>query len=415
VLQVPWSLTKRSLLHWFAVAVVFAVLAAVLGAPAAAVMRIAIAIVSGGLITSALGFLLFERAFRPLIARALADAPLSGDRAGRGLSVSLRLLIAWVLGSAIPVYGILLLLAAPEGVSVNLRVSVAFLSVLVIVVGGLLIWVAATSVAEPLQSLRESLTEVEQGHLDVAVPVNDAGEVGRLQSGFNQMVTGLRERRHLEDLFGRHVGAEVARFALDEEAGLHAQMREASALFVDMIGSTALSARIPPAETVAMLNDLFDVTVRVVTDCGGWVNKFEGDGALCVFGTPGQQADHADRVLAAARALRGEVVALQDRWPALDTGIGVSSGRVLAGNVGAEERYEYTVIGDPVNEAARLTDEAKRFDARVLASEASIRAAGEDEAAHWEVVGEIALRGRDQPTCAYRPKDAVRSSAGSAR
>jgi adenylate cyclase len=300
-------------------------------------------------------------------------------------------------------------------VSVNLRVSVAFLSVLVIVVGGLLIWVAATSVADPLQSLRESLTEVEQGHLDVAVPVNDAGEVGRLQSGFNQMVTGLRERRHLEDLFGRHVGAEVARFALDEEAGLKAQMREASALFVDMIGSTALSARIPPAETVAMLNDLFDVTVRVVTDCGGWVNKFEGDGALCVFGTPGQQADHADRVLAAARALRAEVVALQDRWPVLDTGIGVSSGTVLAGNVGAEERYEYTVIGDPVNEAARLTDESKRLDARVLASEASIRRAGEDEAAHWEVVGELALRGRDQPTCAYRPKDLVRSSAGSAR
>ena len=130
---------------------------------------------------------------------------------------------------------------------------------------------------------------------------------------------------------------------------------------------------------------------------GGWVNKFEGDGALCVFGPPGDGSDHAARALRAARRLRLELEGLD-----VETGIGVSTGTVVAGNVGAEERYEYTVIGDPVNEAARLTEEAKRHPAGVLASAASVEAA-RGEAANWEPAGELRLRGRRAPTRAFAP------------
>ena len=402
VLQLPWHLTVRSFLHWVLVGVVFAVLSWVLGAPLAAVFRILMALISGGATTCAIGFLLFEQAFRPLFARALEGGTPPGR--DRRMSITLRLGLSWLLGTAIPIWGILLVLASPRDVTGNLRLSVAFLCLVALAVGGLLLWVAASSVGEPLDEMRRTLAEVEQGHLDVSVPVNDGGEVGRLQSGFNQMVAGLRERQHLEDLFGRHVGTEVARYALDQAAGLvGAENREASALFVDVIGSTALAADQPPEETVAMLNALFDATVRVVTDHGGWVNKFEGDGALCIFGAPGRQPDHAARALGAARALRAEVVDLHGSWPMLDAGVGVSCGRVVAGNVGAEERYEYTIIGDPVNEAARLTEEAKRVPARVLVSKDAVQCAGAPEADHWEVFGEVQLRGRTEPTCAYAP------------
>lgn len=400
VLRLPWNLVARSYSHWVGAAVVFAALMAALGSPAQAIGRVVLALLIGGLITCAIGFLLMEQTLRPLTARALDGV--SPGRARR-LSITLRLTLGWILGSALPVCGILLILIGPRNVTGNLRVSVAFLCLVVLGGGGFLVWVTAGSVAEPLEDLREALGEVAEGDLDAAVPVNDGGEIGNLQAGFNEMVAGLRERQHLEDLFGRHVGAEVAQLALHQQAGLSAQIKTTSALFVDVIASTRLASELAPVEMVAMLNALFDATVRVITGHGGWVNKFEGDGALCIFGPPGDLPDHADRALRAARQLRAEVEALSVTWPALDAGVGVSSGRVVAGNVGAEERYEYTVIGDPVNEAARLTDEAKRIPARVMVSAASVALASDVERACWREWGEVALRNREGTTRCFVP------------
>jgi adenylate cyclase len=143
--------------------------------------------------------------------------------------------------------------------------------------------------------------------------------------------------------------------------------------------------------------------VRCIEAEDGFVNKFEGDGALCVFGAPIEQADHAARALRAARTLRRELLVLAASYPDIDAAIGVSAGTVVAGNVGAEQRYEYTVIGDPVNESARLTDSAKRRLGRVLASDEALQRAG-DEAANWVVAEELMLRGRAEATLAYEPR-----------
>jgi adenylate cyclase len=183
-----------------------------------------------------------------------------------------------------------------------------------------------------------------------------------------------------------------------------------SALFIDVVRSTALAATRPANEVVAMLNDLFGAVVRCAAAEGGWVNKFEGDGALCVFGAPEEQPDHAARALRAARAMRSAVDDLRARDPDLDVGIGVSSGLAVAGNVGAEERYEYTVLGDPVNEAARLTEAAKSVPERVLASGGAVRCAGA-EGAGWRPVGVLTLRGRTLPTEAFVPAAASPSGA----
>jgi adenylate cyclase len=125
------------------------------------------------------------------------------------------------------------------------------------------------------------------------------------------------------------------------------------------------------------------------------VNKFEGDAALCVFGAPVERPNPAADALAAARALRDR---LHEDVPEIDFGLGVSAGLAVAGNVGAEERFEYTVIGDPVNEAARLCDLAKQHPERLLASETAVRRAGSDEAARWQIGEPTVLRGRDEAT-----------------
>ena len=126
----------------------------------------------------------------------------------------------------------------------------------------------------------------------------------------------------------------------------------------------------------------------------GLVNKFEGDAALCIFGAPVARADAADSALHAARQIRDRVLAHAE----LDIGIGLATGPVFAGNLGTDQRLEYTVIGDAVNEASRLTELAKHTPGRILASDAVIRAASEPERQYWTPHGDCSLKGRTLPT-----------------
>jgi adenylate cyclase len=228
------------------------------------------------------------------------------------------------------------------------------------------------------------------------------GELGRLQAGFNAMVLGLRERRRIEDLFGRLVGADVARQAMARDPELGGEERTITALFVDRAGFTAYAEQHSPTEIVAELNRFFAVVIDVVEAEGGWVNKFEGDAALCLFGTPADQPDHAARALRAAWRLPAAVAALPH---APLVGVGVATGPVVAGHIGTRARHEYTVIGDAVNVAARLTDLAKGTEAHVLAAGttvASAAAAGEDVGC-WRSAGPVQLRGRSAAIERYEP------------
>jgi adenylate cyclase len=398
VLREPWRQALRPLLFWVLAAVVYAGITALFGASFTTVVRVAAGTVLGGVTTCALAYLLIERSFRPLFARVLDGVP---DRRPRTPGIRLRLLLTWAVGSGVPLLAMALVLLLdgdeiPPG-------ALAMLSLVGLGAGFLATVASARSVAEPLDGLRQALARVRDDDLDVGLVVDDGGEVGEVQSGFNRMVDGLRERREIQDLFGRHVGREVATQALERGSGLRGEEADASAVFVDIVGSTAMAEVLPPDDVVETLNDFFDVVVRAVDGQGGWVNKFEGDGALCVFGVPGTQPDHADRALRAARLLHVGLLNLTERHPGLAAGIGVSSGRVVAGNVGTEARYEYTVIGPAVNEAARLTDVAKGREVRVLASSETVRRAA-GEAARWHDVGTVALRGRRAPTAIFAPR-----------
>ncbi len=394
-LLTPARLGMLTFVGWVMAAAVFASLNAIQGSTKREVTQVITGTLLAGLACSAICFLLTERYMRPVFTRVLEGEP---PKRPTTLGITPRLMLSWALGSAVPLFGIALAPMTPAVDRTNLFVPIVLLAVIGLVAGGGFVAVAAKSVAEPIDSVRSGLERVQSGDLDTKVPVDDGGEIGMLQAGFNRMASGLREREQLRDLFGRHVGEEVARQAVEQSAGLGGEQRGASVLFVDVVGSTAIAQERAPDEVVGLLNDFFGTVVRTVAAEGGWVNKFEGDGALCVFGAPADQPDHAARALRAARTLGNALRAK------LAAGIGVSSGQVVAGNVGAEQRYEYTVIGDPVNEAARLTEEAKEHPSCVLASEAAVRAAG-GEASNWVEAGTFGLRGRAQPTVAYAPVD----------
>jgi adenylate cyclase len=353
-------------------------------------------------ILAALAYLIVENVLRPLFVIGLRDwrpkdLPASGIR--------LRLVVAWALGSAVP---LLFIVAIPgRGHAPRLlpiTVPMEFMAVTGLVLGLVTTVLVARSVSDPLARVRSGLRRVQEGDLDAEIPVDNGGEVGWLEAAFNDMVVGLRERRRIEQLFGGYVGADVAQHALEQGVVLGGEIRSATALFVDVVDSTGLAQREDPEQVVAMLNDFFSVVAEAVAAEGGWINKFEGDAALCVFGAPAPQPDHAARALRAARRLRQGLAAVGERWPGFAAGVGVSTGAVVAGNVGTKERHEYTVIGDAVNEAARLTSVAKGLAGQVAASGSAVAAAG-DEAARWRLETPVVLRGRRDATDVFAIAD----------
>ena len=184
------------------------------------------------------------------------------------------------------------------------------------------------------------------------------------------------------------------------------QERDVAVLFVDLVGSTQLAATRPPAEVVNLLNEFFRVVVDTVGRHGGFVNKFQGDAALAIFGAPSSIRTPSGGALAAARELHDELLPVLG---SAEFGIGVSAGRAIAGHIGAQARFEYTVIGDPVNEAARLTELAKLEDGHVLASAIAVSGALDAEALCWDVGEVVELRGRTAPTQLARPLNLARS------
>jgi class 3 adenylate cyclase len=354
--------------------------------------------VSGcGILVSTACYLFTEFALRPVAAQAL-----EAGRAPRRLAPGImgRTLTVWLLGSGVPVLGIMAT-ALLGGVLLDnlsktqLAVAIVVISTATLIFGFVLMWILAWLTATPVRVVRAALKRVEDGDLRGDLVVFDGTELGELQRGFNSMVDGLRERERLRDLFGRHVGREVALAAERDKPELGGEERHVAVVFIDIIGSTQLVTSRPAADVVQLLNRFFAVIVEEVDRHHGLVNKFEGDAALAVFGAPNHLDHPEDEALAASRAIARRI---RDEVPACEAGIGVASGQAVAGNVGAKERFEYTVIGEPVNEAARLCELAKSAPTCLLASSVTVQNATESERGHWTFGDTVTLRGHDEPT-----------------
>lgn len=354
-----------------------------------------------GIVVSASCYLFTEFALRPVAAQALELGP-PPTRLATG--VMGRTLLVWALGSGVPVLGILLAAVITLSLQIvsptQFTVAVMILAIFALVFGFTLMWILAWLTVTPVRVVGAALNRVEQGDLDTNLVVFDGTELGQLQRGFNSMVHGLRERERVRDLFGRHVGREVAALAEQERPHLGGEERHAAVIFVDIIASTHLVTSRPAVEVVELLNRFFAVVVDEVDRHHGLVNKFQGDAVLAVFGVPVSLDNADDEALSAARAMAQR---LRAEVPECQAGIGVAAGKVVAGNVGAKERFEYTVIGEPVNQAARLCELSKEVPGHLVASADSVANAGERERARWRLGNNVTLRGHDEATTLATP------------
>jgi len=279
------------------------------------------------------------------------------------------------------------------GADVLIAIGIAF------TISLLLTFMLAGSILRPIHDLEEGIEAVRQGRFGVTVPVTTPDEFGDLSAAFNQMSKGLAERERIKDAFGTYLDNNVADHILRQDPSASGVELEVSLLFCDVREFTAFAATSEAPEVVAKLNHLFEAVVPIIAGHGGHVNKFVGDGLLAVFGAPEPHSDHAERAVRCAIAMAQRVN--HGGSGLFNVGIGVNSGRVVAGSVGGAGRLEYSVIGDAVNVAARVEAATRDLDDEVLITEQTRQAVGPT----IELVnrGLIEVRGKPDPVEVWAP------------
>lgn len=336
----------------------------------------ALAIVAGMLLTLFYGALVRFFALESLLRPVLADVALhlSDDfEPGRGgVPLRRRLLVGLPAINALTgaiVAGIELhrngAALSQMGPAVLAAMALAFAVSLELTI------LLSRSIFGPLDALREATERVRRGDLRTRVPVVAADETGRLARSFNDMVAGLRERERLHEAFGAYVGPSVAEMVLRDGTHLDGEELQVSILCLDIRDFTRFAEHASAREVVDRLNEFYELVVPLLVRHGGYPDKYVGDGLLGVFGAPEPIVAHADRAVAAAIEIAR---AVQERYgDDLRVGIGVNSGLVVAGTVGGGGHVEFTVIGDPVNTAARVEELTRQTGDAVLVTDATQR------------------------------------------
>lgn len=268
------------------------------------------------------------------------------------------------------------------------------LIVLVLTVGGALY--IGRKVGRPVRQLAKAAKALRDGHLDDVPYVTPSRimELGAAATAFNAMLNGLRERERMRNLFGKMVPQRVAEKMLSSPSGLEPQSATATVLFCDIEGFTALSEASEPVEIIDILNAYFTKMVAIIEAYNGIITQFQGDAVLAVFNVPLPDDQHAENAIRAAKEMLHAVSYESFCGHRLSCRIGVNTGPLVAGNVGADSRMNYTVHGDAVNTASRLEQLNKEYGTKLLVSETTQNLARLPELVE---VGSVNLRGKQKP------------------
>jgi adenylate cyclase len=214
------------------------------------------------------------------------------------------------------------------------------------------------------------------------------------------------ERARVHDLFSRFVPADVVDQVVasaGENLRLGAVERDCTVLFSDLRGFTSFSEKLPATRVIEVVNCYLNEMTEAILEAGGTLIAYMGDGIMAVFGAPLEQPDHADRALAAATEMIGPRLDAFNSWIAENghdhqfaMGVGINSGPVMAGNIGSEQRVEYTALGDTTNTASRLEGMTKGSGHMLFVADTT-RERMKNPPTRLVLVGELEIRGRVEP------------------
>lgn len=235
------------------------------------------------------------------------------------------------------------------------------------------VFVLSLTLTAPIEKLVHMTQAVAAGKFDVRSNIKSLDEVGQLASSFDEMVSGLQERDKVKNLLNKFHGSSVADDLMQGELHLGGSRKDVTVFFSDIRGFTKFSEGHTPEEVVDMLNEYFQIMVGIINRHGGVVDKFIGDAIMAVWGAPNPSDRDSHNAVKACMEMRTALEKLNQTrsgrgQPPLKMGIGLHCGSVISGTIGSDERMEYTVIGDTVNQASRIEASTKAFGTDLLLS-----------------------------------------------
>ncbi|MBX3023044.1 MAG: HAMP domain-containing protein [Bdellovibrionales bacterium] len=268
-----------------------------------------------------------------------------------------------------------------------------------------LIFVFSITLTAPIETLAELTSRVAKGDFSAKSQIRSRDEVGQLGQAFNSMIEGLLERDKVKSMFSKFHGSSVTEDLMKGDLQLGGSKKLVTVFFSDIRDFTKFSEGHTPEQVVEMLNEYFQIMVKIINVNGGVVDKFIGDAIMAVWGAPNTTERDSHSAVKACIEMRVALASLNERRALkgkvpIKIGMGLHRGEAISGTIGSEERMEYTVIGDTVNQASRIESSTKAFGTDLLLSE--------DLATHVqeefmvENAGSVEVKGKSEPLKLYK-------------
>ncbi|MBN2435820.1 MAG: HAMP domain-containing protein [Spirochaetes bacterium] len=351
-------------------------------------------------------FFILEMVFRRyVIPRVFPDGNLSELAGNTNFSIRGRFFVYYITAALFPIYILSLFVLSRIGESDSYSGYITMI-VVILVSGAVLTYLVSGYFREPLLLMKNAVLNIRQGDYNVNLPVTSNDELGLLSENLNDLGKELLEKELMKETFGKVVDPSVRDHLMSGNLKLGGEERIVTVLFTDIRNYTGLTEKMDPETVVMWLNRYFNSVSGPVTRYGGIVNKYIGDALMAVFGAPREDKDHASNAAMAALAMIEAREKMNEQFkveglPAINAGIGVHTGKVLAGNIGSASRMEYTVIGDTVNVAARVEKMTKELKLSLLITEMTIDQL--DTNAGFKKAALCKLRGRSEQVKLYKP------------